>query len=68
MTGISAQNGVITLINVFTVDPVNQRRLIELLTEATEVSVRRAPGDDGYLINSSASRRRKSCYAKSALP
>src|SRR6266851_9473632 len=44
MTGISAQNGVITLINVFTVDPVNQRRHIELLTEATDVSVRRAPG------------------------
>src|SRR5260370_35138892 len=44
MTRISAQSGVITLINVFTVDPVNQRRLVELLTEATEVSVRRAPG------------------------
>jgi len=44
MTGISAQNGVITLINVFTVDSENQRRHIELLTEATDVSVRRAPG------------------------
>jgi quinol monooxygenase YgiN len=44
MTTISAQRSLITLINVFTVEPANQQRLIELLTEATEVSVRRAPG------------------------
>ena len=44
MTTISTKDDVITLINVFTVEPANQRRLIELLTEATEVSVRRAPG------------------------
>src|SRR5258708_20309594 len=44
MTTISTTDDVITLINVFTVEPANQRRLIELLTEATEVSVRRAPG------------------------
>jgi len=31
-----------TLINMFTVEPANQRRLVELLTEATEVSGRRA--------------------------
>ena len=44
MTTISTKSEVITLINVFTVEPANQRRLVELLTEATEVSVRRAPG------------------------
>jgi quinol monooxygenase YgiN len=44
MTRISMKNSVITLINVFTVEPANQQRLIELLTEATEVSVREAPG------------------------
>ena len=44
MTTISTTSSVITLINVFTVESANQRRLIELLTEATEVSVRRAPG------------------------
>ena len=44
MTTISAKSDVVTLINVFTVEPANQRRLVELLTEATEVSVRRAPG------------------------
>src|SRR3984893_18730964 len=44
MTTISPKNPVITLINVFTVEPANQQRLIDLLTEATEASVRRAPG------------------------
>ena len=38
------QNKQVTLINVFTVDPQNQQRLIELLTRATEVSVRQAAG------------------------
>ena len=44
MTQISAKGSVVTLINVFTVEPANQRRLVELLTEATEASVRQAPG------------------------
>src|SRR6266849_1546211 len=43
MTQISTKNNVVTLINVFTVDPTNQQRLVELLTRATEVSVRHAP-------------------------
>jgi Antibiotic biosynthesis monooxygenase len=44
LTKISTNSSVITLINVFTVEPANQQRLVELLTEATEVSVCRAPG------------------------
>jgi quinol monooxygenase YgiN len=44
MNDISTHNKPVTLINVFTVDPQNQQRLIELLTRATEVSVRHAPG------------------------
>jgi quinol monooxygenase YgiN len=44
MTQISAKSSVITLINVFTVEPANQQRLVELLTEATESSVCHAPG------------------------
>jgi quinol monooxygenase YgiN len=35
---------VVTLINVFTVKPANQRQLLELLARATETSVRHAPG------------------------
>jgi len=34
----------ITLINVFTVEPRNQRRLIDLLTRATDSFVSHAPG------------------------
>jgi quinol monooxygenase YgiN len=34
----------VTLINVFTVEPANQQRLIDLLTRATEAAVTRAPG------------------------
>jgi quinol monooxygenase YgiN len=44
MTTPPLQNEPVTLINVFTVDPLNQERLIELLTRATETSVRHAPG------------------------
>ncbi|WP_024513067.1 antibiotic biosynthesis monooxygenase family protein [Bradyrhizobium sp. ARR65] len=34
----------ITIINVFTVDPPNQQRLLDLLARATNEFVRRAPG------------------------
>jgi hypothetical protein len=44
MIQISAKGSVVTLINVFTVEPTNQQRLVELLSEATEASVRQAPG------------------------
>jgi quinol monooxygenase YgiN len=38
------KGGMVTLINVFTVEPANQRRLVDLLTRATDGSVSRAPG------------------------
>jgi quinol monooxygenase YgiN len=44
MNNLSPQAKPVTLINVFTVDPQNQQRLIELLSRATEISVRHAPG------------------------
>jgi hypothetical protein len=34
----------IVLINVFTVDPAKQGELVKLLAQATETSVRHAPG------------------------
>jgi len=40
----SSNDHPVTLINVFTVEPANQRRLIDLLIDATEGSVRYAPG------------------------
>jgi quinol monooxygenase YgiN len=44
MTTISPNRKLVTLINVFTVEPRNQQKLIELLARATETSVRHAPG------------------------
>jgi quinol monooxygenase YgiN len=44
MTTISPNAKIVTLINVFTVEPANQQQLLELLTRATETSVRHAPG------------------------
>lgn len=32
------------MINVFTIEPANQKRLVELLTRVTDASVRHAPG------------------------
>jgi quinol monooxygenase YgiN len=44
MTTISPGRKLLTLINVFTVEPANQQQLVELLASATETSVRHAPG------------------------
>jgi heme-degrading monooxygenase HmoA len=41
---ISAVNELITLINVFTVEPQNQDRLIKILEQATEEVMRHLPG------------------------
>jgi quinol monooxygenase YgiN len=43
MTTISKENDYLTLINVFTVSPSNQQKLVDLLIQATEV-VRTTPG------------------------
>ena len=44
MTTISSSRKLVTLINVFTVEPANQKQLLDLLARATETSVRHAPG------------------------
>lgn len=44
MTRISQSNGVVTLINVFTVAPEDQQRLLDLLVEATESVMNEPPG------------------------
>ena len=54
MTTISKDADLITLINVFAVDPSNQSRLVELLTTVTDRFVRHARG----FISSSLHRSR----------
>jgi hypothetical protein len=49
-------NSVVTLINVFTVDPANQERLVDLLTRAT----------DGFVSRAQASSPRRSIAASTA--
>jgi len=44
MTTIAENTGLVTLINVFTVDPSNQQELLDLLGHATDTSVRHVPG------------------------
>jgi len=44
MTTISKGNKLVTLINVFTGTPDHQQEVVDLLTRATETSVRHAPG------------------------
>jgi quinol monooxygenase YgiN len=44
MTIITKEKKLVTLINVFTVDPAKQHELVNLLARATESSVRDVPG------------------------
>ena len=64
MPQISAKSSVVTLINVFTVEPENQRRLIELLTEATELSVRQARGFVSASLHRSTDGTKVTMYAQ----
>jgi quinol monooxygenase YgiN len=44
MANISTDNKVLTLINVFTVRPEDQQRLLDLLESATEETISKMPG------------------------
>jgi quinol monooxygenase YgiN len=64
MTTISTDSGVLTLINVFSVDPANQPRLVELLTEVSEVYVRRARGFVSASLHRSLDGTKVTMYAQ----
>src|SRR5216683_1714035 len=61
---LSEGSDTMTTINMFTVEPANQRRLVELLTEATEVSVRRAPGFVSASLHRSTDGTKVTMYAQ----
>ena len=44
MTTIATNKNMVTLINVFTVQPENQQRLVDLLIEATKQTMKKQPG------------------------
>jgi hypothetical protein len=51
-------SGLVTLINVFTVEPVNQQRLVDLLIRATDGVVNRVPGFISSTLHPSGAARK----------
>ena len=64
MTTISKDANLITFINVFAVDPANQKRLVELLTRVTDTSVRHAPGFVSSALHQSLDGTKVTMYAQ----
>lgn len=64
MITIAKGTGFVTLINVFTVEPENQQQLIELLTQATEESVRSKPGFISASLHKSLDGTKVTMYAQ----
>ena len=64
MTKITKDNNVVTLINVFTVRPEQQQRLVDLLVEATEAVMKYQPGYVSANIHKSLDGTRVTNYAQ----
>jgi quinol monooxygenase YgiN len=64
MTNIDVKNNYLTLINVFTVDPSNQQKLIELLTLATEETVSKVAGFVSSSLHKSIDGTKVTMYAQ----
>ncbi|HEY0230338.1 MAG TPA: antibiotic biosynthesis monooxygenase family protein [Dokdonella sp.] len=54
----------VTLINVFTVEPANQHRLVDMLTRATDGLVNRAPGFISSTLHRSLDGTKVAMYAQ----
>jgi quinol monooxygenase YgiN len=64
MTTISKEKKLVTLINIFTVDPPKQRQLVDLLIQATESSVRNMPGFISASLHRSLDGAKVAMYAQ----
>jgi quinol monooxygenase YgiN len=64
MTIIAAENAYLTLINVFKVGPSNQQQLIELLSQATENSVKTITGFISSSLHKSIDGTKVTMYAQ----
>ncbi|MFI5609599.1 antibiotic biosynthesis monooxygenase [Amycolatopsis sp. NPDC051903] len=64
MTTIDPAADVATLVNVFTVDPRRQQELVEVLTAATEETIRHRPGFVSANIHASTDGTRVVNYAQ----
>lgn len=63
MTTIAENTGVVTLINVFSVEPANQSVLVTLLTRATDTSIRHVPGFVSAALHRSVDGTKVTMYA-----
>jgi heme-degrading monooxygenase HmoA len=64
MATISKDSNVATLINVFTVEPENQQKLVEMLIEATEKTMKHVDGFVSANIHKSTDGKRVVNYAQ----
>jgi quinol monooxygenase YgiN len=64
MTIISKENRLLTLINVFTVKPADQQKLVDLLITATENSVKDMPGFISSSLHRSLDGTKVTMYAQ----
>jgi hypothetical protein len=64
MPTISRENQLLTLINIFTVEPANQQELVGLLVEATEASVRYVQGFVSASLHRSLDGTKVAMYAQ----
>ena len=64
MSAVSPSSALLTVINVFTVAPENQARLIDLLTRATESTVRHVPGFISATLHQSLDGAKVTMYAQ----
>jgi heme-degrading monooxygenase HmoA len=64
MATIAKDNDVVTLINVFTVEPGQQQRLVNVLVEATEAVMSKQPGFVSANIHRSLDGTRVTNYAQ----
>jgi quinol monooxygenase YgiN len=64
MTTISTSRDLVTLINVFTVEPSRQQALVDLLTKATDETIRHKPGFVSANIHKSHDGMRVTNYAQ----
>jgi quinol monooxygenase YgiN len=61
---ISSSRKLVTVINVFTVEPANQQQLLHLLARATQTSVRHAPGFISASLHRSLDGTKVTMYAQ----
>src|SRR6266481_1503694 len=64
MVQIARGNDVVTLINIFTVSPENQQKLVDMLIEATEKTMQYIPGFVSASFHKSADGTRVANYAQ----